>query len=346
MPRTLRPVTPLARLILESGRTLYVTAAEAGINYSRMSDYANGRMAISSLHRAKLAEYFRADPTSGERQTSGDDDDHLSEGEPVVFWASLGALRAQPARAPVATLLVPTEDMPEAWRLLDAGGGSMRVWMAMDGDDRMTRRPPELPEGLWWHRCAEVKVLNLDASDSADGPLLRLRLRVNQSDRDTAFEYLAPGGVSAPRPRTLFRQALFAFTLGDDPPPVRWIPVAEADELDSEAATDIEALVDEGSQAAVGTMIEILTYGTLRDKMRAAAFFRRFLDVHLPHEADRDGATAQFEQLVTELRSVQPSANGSAGAPAQAAQPGLARDQWATRGVEGAEELVVASGGP
>jgi hypothetical protein len=343
MPRTLRPVTPLARLILASGKTLYVTAAEVGINYSRMSDYANGRMEISSLHRAKLTEYFGADPTTGERQASdGGGDDQLTELEPVVFWASLGPLK-RPAR-PRSGRHASGPDRGHA-RGVAAAGCRRRVDAGVDGDDRVTRRLPESAEGLWWCRSAEVKVLNLDAADTADGPVLRVRLRVDQPDRNAAFEYLAPGGVSAPRPRTLFRQALFAFTRGDDPPAVELTPLAETNGQDGEAVTDLKAIVDEGSEVAVRLMIEMLTYGTLRDKMRALAFFRRFLGAYMCREVDQDDASARFEELLTEVRRVEPSAaKGSVATPG--AQPGPVWDEWATSGVECPEALIVAGRGP
>jgi hypothetical protein len=165
-----------------------------------------------------------------------------------------------------------------------------------------------------------------------------------QQDRDAAFEYLAPGGMSAPRRRTLFRQVRFAFTLGDDPPPVAWTPVAETDEVDDEGETDIEALVDEGFQAAVGLAIEMLTYGTPRDKVRAVAFFRPLVDGYPSNETDEDEALAKFEELMTELRCVEPSADRGSGA--EAAQPEPARDGWATSGVECPEVLVVAGRAP
>jgi hypothetical protein len=95
-------------------------------------------------------------------------------------------------------------DMGDSWTLWDTGGRWVLLWMAMDGEERVTRRLSDEIDGLWWRRCAAVSVVSLEAADGADGPVLRVKLRVAAADRRAAFEMLAPGGRSAPPLATLF----------------------------------------------------------------------------------------------------------------------------------------------
>lgn len=121
---------PLARLILESGKTLYVVAAEVGINYSRLSDYANGRVQILAAHCTKLRDYFGADPVTGDPTSpSASDKTTLA----TAFWASLGPWRSQPGRRPDRR----ADDVQSGYgRLLDAVGHGRTLGALVDGHGR------------------------------------------------------------------------------------------------------------------------------------------------------------------------------------------------------------------
>src|SRR5437016_3579703 len=62
MARRLRPITPLSRAVLSTGRPAYVHAAEVGINYMRLLDYCNGRVRPSLSHAVRLGRHFDLDP--------------------------------------------------------------------------------------------------------------------------------------------------------------------------------------------------------------------------------------------------------------------------------------------
>jgi hypothetical protein len=320
--RTLSPVTPLARLILSSGKSSYVVAAEVGINPTRLGDYANGRVQISAAHRTKLADYFGADPVTGEPMASANGGGAVPGPHFLVtFWASLGQMRAPPGRDPVATLVVRQDDMDDVWSLTETAGRWLVVWMAMDGDHFVTRKLPEEADGLWWRRCAEASVVDAVAADTRDGPVLRVKLRVAQRDRDSAFELLAPGGASAPPPGAWFSRALFAVTGTDEPPAVDLIPIAtrveahewdgDEDEMDNREELDCEGVntsLASGYERTIVLLREALDYGDAREKLRAMEFFAKEAEKQGPLGHDRrngrEEAIERFQQLMAEIRDV------------------------------------------
>jgi hypothetical protein len=247
----------------------------------------------------------------------------------VTFWASLGPMRAPPGRDPVATLVVPHDDMDVAWSLTETAGRWLYVWMAMDGDHYVTQKLPEEADGLWWHRCAKASVVDAVASDTRDGPVLRVKLRVAQRDRDSAFELLAPGGTSAPPPGAWFSRALFAVAGTDEPPAIDLVPTAtyeeeedwddEDDEDEEDGSDDDAADLDDsgvgtslaaGYEHTIDMMREALEYGTVREKFRAVNFFaREAARLRLRDNDRRDGrdeAEDRFLRLMAEIRDVSP----------------------------------------
>jgi hypothetical protein len=119
--RQLRPDTKLARLILESGKPAYVVAGEVGINYNRLLDYADGRIAMAPGHRIKLTRYFGTDPRSGD---SNEANERTQTFERVEFDATVRGVRVGAGGDAVVTLEVGflTGDCAAAWRLTDAEG--------------------------------------------------------------------------------------------------------------------------------------------------------------------------------------------------------------------------------
>jgi hypothetical protein len=97
MARQLRPVTPLAEEILASGKPAYVVAAEVGINYNRLLDYADGRVDLSPAHEARLERYFGGGPSEPNGITSGD---------PIEFSASVLGIAAVPRKGAVMTVVI------------------------------------------------------------------------------------------------------------------------------------------------------------------------------------------------------------------------------------------------
>jgi hypothetical protein len=110
MARQLRPITPLAELILAGGRPAYVVAAEVGINYNRLLDYADGRLAPTTAHQLRLDRYFDT-----HEHTTGDDVEPIEPEPPVTFGAVLRQIRSLPGREGVLSLLV--VDRAEAARV-------------------------------------------------------------------------------------------------------------------------------------------------------------------------------------------------------------------------------------
>jgi hypothetical protein len=120
MARQLRPDTRLARLILESGKPAYVVAGEVGINYNRLLDYADGRIAMAAGHRIKLTRYFGSDPWKDANKGGG------SQGEfdRTTFDAVVRGARVTPGADAIVTLLVERMrgGVSEAWKLVDSAG--------------------------------------------------------------------------------------------------------------------------------------------------------------------------------------------------------------------------------
>jgi hypothetical protein len=113
--RHLRPDTKLARLILESGKPAYVVAGEVGINYNRLLDYADGRIAMAPGHRIKLTRYFGTDPRRGD---SIEADERTQTFDTVEFDATVRGVRVGAGGDAVVTLEVGflTGDAIRAWR--------------------------------------------------------------------------------------------------------------------------------------------------------------------------------------------------------------------------------------
>jgi hypothetical protein len=97
MARQLRPVTDLAEAILASRKPAYVVAAEVGINYNRLLDYADGRMVVSPAHAARLERYFGGRP-SEQNGITGD--------RRIEFSASVLGIATVPRKGAVITLLI------------------------------------------------------------------------------------------------------------------------------------------------------------------------------------------------------------------------------------------------
>jgi hypothetical protein len=117
MARTLRPVTPLAQSILASGKPAYVVAAEVGINYNRLLDYADGRMTPTVTHVSRLSNYLsKEDETQDPSPTSA---------QPISTIQLIGVsanVRQVAVRRKGAFIVLELDDdsdaQNEAWRFL------------------------------------------------------------------------------------------------------------------------------------------------------------------------------------------------------------------------------------
>jgi hypothetical protein len=168
--RQLQPVTRLARLILDSGKPAYVVGGEVGINYNRLLDYADGRMAIPSAHRAKLTRYFGADPEGVDATV----DATQSSFTDTVFSAEFHRAKVAPGGDMLVVLRVPRwlhDDVTGAWALNDAAGLVLDVRAVDEG----TGRPARF--------SATVDDVTVRAGDG-----LFIRLLVPAEDRDAALQ--------------------------------------------------------------------------------------------------------------------------------------------------------------
>jgi hypothetical protein len=191
MPRTLRPVTPLARLILDSGKPAYVVAAEVGINHSRLLDYANDRVEMSSNHILKLSDYFGVRISDLRDDSSADiavscAPDVSSEAqieEPCIdFECTAMPVEVRAAHNRDVSVKFRVEASESApWELVDAST-TVNVWTI-----EWSRSDDGEREASWVRRC-EALVDDVRAS----GGNLVVGLTVPRSDRDSAFEYFAP----------------------------------------------------------------------------------------------------------------------------------------------------------
>ena len=101
-------------------------------------------------------------------------------------------------------------------------------------------------------------------------------------------------------------------TSTDEAPPIELIPLAEleADDtlgIDAESAADLGPLVASGCELAVDHMLQLLEYGTPRDKGRARNFFAREWATLRSADDDRDDAMDRFLNLMAEIRSSPPA---------------------------------------
>jgi hypothetical protein len=162
--RRLRPVTPLARLILESGKPAYVVSGEVGINYNRLLDYADGRMEIPHQHRTKLTGYFGADPLTHQRSDMEDPSDF----ESVTFVGQ--TRRARQVRGGDALVVVRvSKRVEQARELSKAAGVILSVACTNPNDQKVEFR-------------ASVEDLTVKP-----GTGLEIRLRVAGDERDIAL---------------------------------------------------------------------------------------------------------------------------------------------------------------
>jgi hypothetical protein len=181
MARQLQPNTPLARLILDSGKPAYVVAGEVGISYNRLLDYADGRAEPGHAHEVKLVRYFGQpiDQNSVQRQGRGD-----RFGEPVQFIAVMRGARMVPRADVVVTLLVDQlsdeADVLEAWRLAGASGVIFQV--------RVVEPITGLVQATFSASVDDVRI--------RPGIGLELRLRVPSEERDGV---LRVGWMDGPR---------------------------------------------------------------------------------------------------------------------------------------------------
>ena len=165
MARQLKPDTPLARMILDSGKPAYVVAGEVQINYNRLLDYADGRMPISPVHRVRLTRYFGIDPANSSGCGSTDTSPKF---EPACFGASVQRVRAVPGHDCLLVLSVAAmEGQPDAWTLNDAAG----LVLAVTATDRFGDVLAEFSASV------EELLLRPDAG-------LLVRLRVPADERD------------------------------------------------------------------------------------------------------------------------------------------------------------------
>jgi hypothetical protein len=163
--RRLRPVTPLARLILESGKPAYVVSGEVGINYNRLLDYADGRMEIPHQHRTKLTRYFGADLLTHQRT----DEEEPSGFESVTFVGQTRRAR-QVRGGDVLVIVRVSRRVAQARELSKAAGMILSVACTNPNDQKVEFR-------------ASVEDLTVKP-----GTGLEIRLRVAGDERDIALD--------------------------------------------------------------------------------------------------------------------------------------------------------------
>jgi hypothetical protein len=178
MARQLRPDTRLARLILESGKPAYVVAGEVGINYNRLLDYADGRIAMAPGHRIKLTRYFGADPR---RREGVETDQRTQTFDTVEFDATVRGVRVGAGGDAVVTLEVGllAGDGLRAWRLTGAEG----IVLAAEGVDHL--------RGTKVAFTATVEDVRVKPGLAMD-----VRVRIPAIERDAAFVL---GATSMPK---------------------------------------------------------------------------------------------------------------------------------------------------
>jgi hypothetical protein len=168
--RQLQPATRLARLILDSGKPAYVVGGEVGINYNRLLDYADGRMAIPAGHRAKLTRYFGTDPEGVD--AAGDAAQSSFTG--TSFSAEFHRAKLAPGGDMLVVLRVPRwleDDVTGAWALNDAAGLVLEVHAVDEGTGRRAQF------------SATVEDVTVRSGDG-----LLIRLRVPSEDRNAALD--------------------------------------------------------------------------------------------------------------------------------------------------------------
>jgi hypothetical protein len=107
-----------------------VVAGEVGINYNRLLDYADGRIAMAPGHRIKLTRYFGTDPRRGDGVNG---DERTQTFEAVEFDATVHRVRVGAGGDAVLTLAIEllSEDIEQAWQLTRTEG----IVLAADGVD-------------------------------------------------------------------------------------------------------------------------------------------------------------------------------------------------------------------
>jgi hypothetical protein len=135
MARQLQPVTDLARSILESGKPAYVVAAEVGINYNRLLDYADGRMAPTTAHASKLTAYLVADQGI-ERASTVIVEPHIeTTREPVTFCAVVREISTRGTGALVVlTIDDELEVLIDVWTLATDSNSPLLVGWNLHGE--------------------------------------------------------------------------------------------------------------------------------------------------------------------------------------------------------------------
>jgi hypothetical protein len=182
MARQIQPTTPLARLILDSGKPAYVVAGEVGISYNRLLDYADGRASPGHAHEVKLVRYF-GQPLNDSHDSHEDRVDEAFE-HPVRFVGVVRGARLVPRADVVVTLLVgqlsDERDVLEAWRLAGASGVIFDV--------RVHEPIMGLVEASFTASVEDVRI--------RPGIGLEVRLRVPAEERDAV---LRVGWVDGPK---------------------------------------------------------------------------------------------------------------------------------------------------
>jgi hypothetical protein len=173
---------------LQADKPAYVVAAEAGINHSRLLDYANARVEMSGPHQLKLARYFGVDA-----EELYDDDVTATDGTDVAGSCESDARKrdfectAIPVsvratrKGDVSVRLRVTASELAPWSLLDAPE-PVRVWTVE------WRRNDDGKHEAWWIERCEALVEDVHSS----GGQIVVRLTVPRSEQDMAFWHLAP----------------------------------------------------------------------------------------------------------------------------------------------------------